>query len=224
MQYSLRHPVRVKKVTLKVEPPDRVIVSAPKRVSKKVIEDFVTQNEGWIKKQLIKLSSQLDQVESDTQIMIFGIKYNKMYIADHLRPLGISIEEEKIIFNFPHISEINQEKIIKKELKLFLKKSARTFLEKQLSQYAKLMNVKYQRLTLREQKTRWGSCSGQDRISLNWRLVHYPPEVINYVIVHELAHLVQRNHSRQFWQLVAQYDPEYSEHRSYLRKYGVTHE
>lgn len=223
MQYSLRHPARVKKVSLKVEPPDQVIVSAPRRVSKRVIENFVIQNEAWIKKQLVKLNSQQDQVESDTQIMIFGIKYNKIYLSNHSKPLGISIEEEKIIFNFPHIPEMNQEKIIKKELKLFLKKSARTFLEKQLSQYAKLMNLKYQTLTLREQKTRWGSCSGQDRISLNWRLVHYPPAVINYVIVHELAHLVQRNHSPQFWQLVAQYDPDYSEHRSYLRKYGVTH-
>ena len=222
MKYTLRHPSRVKRVTLKVEPPDQIIISAPKRTSKRTIESFIEENKSWIKDQLRKPNSKKNQVESKTQIMIFGRMYQKHFLSDSSQPLGIYINHNSLILNFPHLKSDHQQKKIDQELIIFLKKSARIYLQKQLSSYAKLMNVEYQALTLREQKTRWGSCSGQDRISLNWRLVHYPPSVINYVIVHELAHLIQRNHSRQFWQIVAQFDPDYSEHRSYLKKHGIT--
>jgi len=57
---------------------------------------------------------------------------------------------------------------------------------------------------------------------LNWKLVHYPPEIIDYVIIHELAHLTHHNHSHQFWSYVAHYDPDYKQHRNYLKKHAVT--
>lgn len=222
MQYTVRHPTRAKRITLKVEPPDQIVVSAPKRTPKRVIKKFVDQNSNWIKNQVAKLGQRQTLVESESSIMIFGKQYQKELKADHNQPLGVTISAEKILLNFPHVPEENRTPTIKKELNLFLKKAARTFIEKQLKQYSQLMEVTYGSLSLRQQKTRWGSCSGQDNISLNWRLVHYPPEIISYVIVHELAHLVHHNHSKSFWGLVARYDPDYPEHRSYLKKHGVT--
>ncbi len=84
------------------------------------------------------------------------------------------------------------------------------------------MNTSINKITLRQQKTRWGSCSSAGNLNFNWRLVHYPPEVIDYVIIHELAHRTHMDHSSSFWQLVARYDPDHLKHRNWLKKHGVS--
>lgn len=77
---------------------------------------------------------------------------------------------------------------------------------------------KMKRITIRDQKTRWGSCYETGTISFNWRLMLAPPEVLDYVVVHELCHLTHMNHSKEFWAKVAEVDPEYKEHIAYLKQ------
>ncbi len=98
------------------------------------------------------------------------------------------------------------------------KKLAREVFASKLEKYAKEMGLTYNSFRIKEQKTRWGSCSSKGNINLNWRLIQAPEEVINYVIVHELAHLRYMNHSHEFWQLVSQYSPDYQKWRDWLRK------
>lgn len=86
--------------------------------------------------------------------------------------------------------------------------------------YSSLMQVSYQKITIREQKTRWGSCSSKGNLNFNWRLVLAPEGVLNYVVVHELAHRREMNHSPRFWQIVADIMPDYRQYRSWLRHYG----
>ncbi len=219
MQYILRHPPNSKRLSLKVEYPNQVIISAPKRFPKKIINRFVEDHQDWITAQIKKITAQHQQVETDDQIMIFGKMYQKSQNYINNQEQGIFILQDQLLINFPD-SAIK--KIIKKEIKLFLKATARTYLYQRTPTLAKNLKLSYSSLTLREQKSRWGSCSSKNSINLNWRLVHYPPAVIDYVIIHELAHLVHHNHSKSFWLLVAKHDPEYKEHRTYLKKYGVT--
>ena len=80
-----------------------------------------------------------------------------------------------------------------------------------------MMGLQYQRLSIREQKTRWGSCSSQKNINLNWRIILAPEKVLDYLIVHELAHLQQMNHSSAFWSLVETYIPDYRIWRKWLK-------
>jgi predicted metal-dependent hydrolase len=80
------------------------------------------------------------------------------------------------------------------------------------------MGVSFRRLSVRGQKTRWGSCSGRGTLSFNWRLVAAPRAVIEYIAVHELAHVRHRNHSKAFWAEVAGYLPEYKEQERWLGK------
>ena len=77
-------------------------------------------------------------------------------------------------------------------------------------------------MSIREQKTRWGSCTGGGHISLNWKLITAPPEALDYVVIHELCHLLVLNHSPRFWQLVEAQMPEYTYWRTWLRRYGDT--
>ena len=81
------------------------------------------------------------------------------------------------------------------------------------------MRLFAKKISVRSQKTRWGSCSSEGCISLNWRLLAAPLPVMDYVVIHELAHLKFHDHSQQFWNLVAQYDSQYKYHRKWLREH-----
>lgn len=87
--------------------------------------------------------------------------------------------------------------------------------------WAARMKVTYGRITIRDQKTRWGSCSSRGNLNFNWRLLLMPERVMDYVIVHELAHRREMNHSAAFWQIVETYLPDYRERRQWLKENGV---
>lgn len=98
---------------------------------------------------------------------------------------------------------------------------AKQILPARIQYYAKIMGVTYGRITLREQKTRWGSCSSKGNLNFNWKLALMPDEILDYVVVHELAHRVHMNHSPEFWGLVQRYMPDYRECKRKLRDIGI---
>lgn len=110
---------------------------------------------------------------------------------------------------------------IKDVLEELYRREARKYFQDRINHYAGEMGVEPGRLELRNQRTRWASCSTQRTLSFNWRLVMAPPDVIDYVVIHELAHLRERNHTRRFWQLVRQYNPDYKQHLDWLKNNGV---
>lgn len=104
------------------------------------------------------------------------------------------------------------------------KKKYRSLARKQITSYvehyAAKMNVSYGRIAIREQKTCWGSCSSKKNLNFNWKLVLMPKEIMEYVVVHELAHLFEMNHSSAFWAIVENVLPDYRQRRSWLHKNG----
>ena len=86
--------------------------------------------------------------------------------------------------------------------------------------FANIMGVTYGNITIRNQKTRWGSCSSVGNLNYNWKLVLMPPGVLDYVVVHELAHRREMNHSAAFWKVVATWMPDYKKYRKWLRDNG----
>jgi len=97
------------------------------------------------------------------------------------------------------------------------KKAARKKITSRLRELARANGFTFGKVTIRNQRTRWGSCSNLGSLSFNWRLVMAPPAVLEYVVIHELAHRKQQNHSKAFWQVVAQYYPDYKAVRVWLR-------
>lgn len=94
--------------------------------------------------------------------------------------------------------------------------------EKRVQFYCDIMNVSVGRITIRNQKTRWGSCSSKGNVNFNYQLYYMPQELMDYVIVHELSHRRHMNHSAEFWEEVEKYCPEYRTYRKQLKGYELT--
>ena len=102
------------------------------------------------------------------------------------------------------------------------KKYARKIFEARVAYFQQFTGGNYTSITIRDQKTRWGSCSGRGTLSFNWRLILAPPEILDYVVVHELCHLTHMNHSKEFWGLVSKVLPDYKVRRKWLKENGHT--
>jgi len=102
------------------------------------------------------------------------------------------------------------------------RQAAREYIPKRADFYAEKIGVTYGKIRIAEQKTRWGSCSQKGTLSFNWKLMLAPPRVLDYVIVHELCHLKEMNHSQRFWELVESILPDYKEQRKWLKENGNT--
>ncbi len=100
------------------------------------------------------------------------------------------------------------------------RRAAREVITMLCEEEAELLGVTYERIEIRDQRTRWGSCSTRGTLSFNWRLVLAPFEVLDYVVVHELCHLREPNHSLRFWKLVESRRPDWRAHREWLHQHG----
>ena len=146
---------------------------------------------------------------SDRQIRQF-VENNSAWIQKHRELIEQRRRQE----------EMNPPPAITKETLERLRSLASGTIPPRVSYYANLMGVSYGRLTIRAQKSRWGSCSAKGNLNFNCLLMLTPPEVQNYVIVHKLCHRKQMNHSPAFWREVEQIMPEYRRHRLWLKKNG----
>lgn len=98
------------------------------------------------------------------------------------------------------------------------RKAAKEQIPQRVDYYAQRMGVTYNRIFIREQKTRWASCSSKGNLNFNWKLMLMTPEVLDYVVVHELAHRKEFNHSTKFWSVVEKELPDYKERKKLLKK------
>ena len=115
---------------------------------------------------------------------------------------------EKIIFNKSDYSEKREK--------------ARKIILNKISALNRHYNFKFNKIAIRNQKTRWGSCSAKHNLNFNYKIIYLPPELQDYIIIHELCHLQEMNHSRKFWKLVAKTVPDYSRLRKELKRQGIS--
>lgn len=101
------------------------------------------------------------------------------------------------------------------------KEKARQLVKAKLAQFNQSLNYKYNRVAIRNQKTRWGSCSQHKNLNFNYQIFYLPEALANYLIVHELCHLQEMNHSPRYWSLVAELVPDYKKRRKELKKYSL---
>lgn len=132
-----------------------------------------------------------------------------------VRPVdGHHVMEESIVLAEDRVESGS----VRDELEKLYRQRARSYVTDRLETYADLLDVDYDRVEFRNQRTRWASCSPNRILSVNWRLIMAPPEIVDYIVIHELVHLVERDHTRRFWSIVKELDPDYREHRRWLEE------
>ncbi|MBR6148906.1 MAG: M48 family metallopeptidase [Lachnospiraceae bacterium] len=100
------------------------------------------------------------------------------------------------------------------------RQAAKRYIYERVEYYIEMIGGHYSSIRIGDQKTRWGSCSNNGTLSFSWRLMLAPPRVLDYVVIHEICHLTYMDHSKNFWDLVSVYDPDYKEHRKWLKENG----
>jgi len=150
------------------------------------------------------------------QVSIQGKQYtvkisDKKFIKERI----LTTESEIIIF----LSEQNN-KQPKTIFDKWLREYARKVITQRTRYLADISGFKFNKISIREQSTRWGSCSSEKNLNFNWKLILGPPEVLDYVVIHELSHTVQMNHSKAFWDVVQTAMPDYLQYRKWLRVNG----
>jgi len=125
-----------------------------------------------------------------------------------------SVEDEMLRLARHHIEDTS----VKRALETLYRRKAREVFEERADHFAEQMGVEYEQIEIRNQRTKWGSCSTTGTLGLNWRLMMAPREIVDYIVIHELAHLRESNHTDSFWSLVAEHDPAYESHATWLEE------
>lgn len=206
---------RVKRMTLRIRTEDeRIICTIPWYVSKAETMEFIKKNTPWIEKQKHKLRQlrSLHIHREPGMVLFLGESYRVVSVPNATQ-LGIINHDEKII-----ISSINTED--KQQRKDWYALQAKEILPPLIHEAAKNHGFAFKKISIKHQTSKWGSCSVDGSLHFNAKMMLCPEHVINYLIIHELAHTREFHHGEKFWQLVESCCPNYLEAEKYLRTTG----
>uniref|UniRef100_UPI0035648A1D M48 family metallopeptidase n=1 Tax=Actibacterium sp. TaxID=1872125 RepID=UPI0035648A1D len=210
VEVQLRRSVRARRYSLRVSQLDgRVTLTLPERASLREGLDFLSDRADWVRSHLAARPQAMTAVLGGE--VPFEGKLLPVRGVKGVR--GPRIEDGALIV--PPDEERAAQRI-----QAFLKQAARDRLAAASDGFAAQIGHSYRRLTLRDTRSRWGSCSVQGDLMYSWRLIMAPPEILTYVAAHEVAHLAEMNHSPAFWKVVAGLCPEYGRHRAWLKGNG----
>lgn len=219
----------VKRLILKVNRQGEVKLTLPDFINIQKGKEFLESKKNWIlnhvlKKEEEKKQSLANLFLEENQIFYYGV-LTKVEICyyDFLKKTKLvqhfHQQEKSFSLNLP-LSYKNQPSFIIEGLKKELQKLAKTQLNQLFQKVSKKIAISYQKLTIRNMVSRWGSCSAKGNISLLWRLIMAPQEIIEYVMIHELCHCYELNHSKEFWAWVEKFCPSWKEYRAWLKNQG----
>lgn len=221
---KVRRGAHIRFFTVRVAPGKDVWVNVPSGVSKRQLKNFLVEKREWIlqNRERMKLYEQ----ETGLGLKIGAEIKTKMHVlnvaeSDTLKPI-YKIEGNYITLWIPRGTEYaGIKKFVEKFLLEIYRMECRRLLPERVRLLAGKYGFKYNRLSFRNNVSNWGSCSHDDHISLNIKLMKLPDKLIDYVILHELCHTLEKNHSAAFWALVKKVCPDYGDCRRALRTYNT---
>jgi predicted metal-dependent hydrolase len=208
-------------VSVKVDPSNQVFVQVPWQFAKKDLSNVLHQNVTWIVKQLasneVKGVYQPKQFMHGERFLFVGEEYRLCIVPDS-KYSEITLEGYNLILPMTSFPDETQESIyISQKIVTWYKNEALSHLNQRIEHYASILGRYPKDVKVRTAKHRWGSCSGLGVINFNWKIMMAPREVIDYLVVHELCHLVHANHSQRFWHCVESVMPDYLSAKKWLK-------
>ena len=220
---------------------DAIVVSGPASVSKRRLLQFVEEKRDWIRSACLRRRQKALKIEqkreqSQGTLLLRGQRINIYdFPVPGLRKPTLEEHKHAIVYRYNPLDHLSVDAIPSEAPHLsqgnlfapqpgidlvhdFYRRLAKKELAEKYSYWSEQLPFTPSRLSIRNQRTKWGSCSSRGTISLNWRLVKCPPSIMDYIIIHELCHLRHFNHSRAFWDAVRQYYPGVREAKQWIRK------
>ncbi len=220
--YQIRESKRAKNISIKVSHLGDVEVVVPLRFDRQRLTDILVERQGWIEKTLRQVQAERRSLsplpESPIPTVIelrslsqqWALRYQSL---EGDRAMLTRDNANHLVFSCPEPSPQHCYPLLRR----WLKSTAQQDFELWLRNISRDIKLPYQSMSVRGQKTRWGSCSNHKSISLNYKLLFLPPDLVDYVFVHELCHTIHLNHSQKFWALVEEKRPNYRQFDQELR-------
>lgn len=216
VEIVLRRNAQARRYTLRVQSATReVVLTLPPRGSIKQARDFAERNAAWIATRLARLPQPIPFVDGAT-LPLRGVPHRVAHRPQGRGAVWIEAAESGALLcvagDEPHVA---------RRIRDFLKKEAKRDLDVASRRAAAALGVTLRRVSIRDQSSRWGSCSTTGVLSYSWRLILTPPFVLDYLAAHEAAHLVEMNHSRAFWRQVERICPDFKRAKGWLDANGA---
>lgn len=207
---------KIRSIRLKLISKNTFQISCPHLTPNFLVQKFIKNNSLWI----INHSSKI--VHKKTILGLKSIKIlDKIYEIQWIKTQKDSViiidDEQKIYSNISLFCESHAKKNLESKLRPF----ALILIRKELVNLAKNFNFKYGKVTVRNQSSRYGSCSGLSNLSFNWQIIFFPYPQFQHILLHELTHLDIKNHSSKFWDQLSLYDPNCKKNNLWLKKEGT---
>ncbi len=221
--YSIRVSTRARILRLVVRQESGLEIVVPRGVRSRQIEEALQQKASWILKSMRRLQA-MPELKDGRELSCMGkLLRLQLTVSDRVvsgRP-RVTLAGETLLVTLRE-TDWNNSGVLRRALEVWFRRRAHTLIPDRLLAANQTFGFQYGRVTIKEQKSRWGSCSRAGNLNFNWRLLMAPLPVLDYVLIHELAHLQELNHAPAFWQLVASACPDYQIQRRWLREHGHT--
>ena len=221
MHYTLKTSQRAKNLRLNIDLENGLMVTVPEKYDPGSLEQVLIDKQGWILNKMAyfaKVQTDLSAagIKPGKNILYRGREYQVEVQAKKTAACTVEIDDGIMLVVLDEGSGKDSAIVLER----WLKSMARLLINQRIRVVNSALNLQFNRVAIRGQKTRWGSCSRLGNLNFNWRLVMAPLPVMDYVVVHELLHLVEPNHSKKFWALVESACPDYKFCREWLKKNG----
>ena len=211
---------------ISIDPLDGVRVAVPARTSRRRIEEFVAGRAGWIRRRradLARLDRQPRGYATGEVLDVLGSAVRLRLVDGAGSKVAARLARECLEITLPPHDEGQRRALVLAALEAWYRARAEVELRERVGRYARLAALPAPPVLVRRQVRRWGSCSASGVLRFNWRLMLAPPEVVDYVVVHELCHLRHPHHQKPFWDAVEALMPAYREQRARLLREGATY-
>jgi predicted metal-dependent hydrolase len=212
LDVAVRRSRRRRSLGLTVTGEGRVIMAAPQRASQDLLLQVLFKHQAWIKRKVAESREAWARLEEGA-VFFLGQACRLSLLPEARLPVEpataeIRVRAATVAAAWPR-------------LQTWYRQEADRIIRARVHHYARGMGLKVQRVELREWKRRWGECHPQEALRFNWRLIFLPPEILDYVVVHELVHFQESGHNPRFWQRVEQTLPDYRQRRHWLNRFGT---
>jgi len=212
-----------KTLSIQVEAPRIIHVIAPIGSSEEEILASVKAKSKWIIQKLFEIREvdnqrRIKDYVNGESFIYMGRNYSLQIVVDETVLLSeASLKNGKFFVTVPN----KESELIRHTLENWYKDKAKEKIKEKIAYYKDYFSIQPKRIVIKDQQKRWGSCTKDHQLLFNWRSIMAPSPVLDYIVVHEMCHMVYRNHSPEFWQLVKKILPDYEQHRAWLKNNGI---